>query len=148
MTFSIGDINLPALNDTTLKADVDIKNSKNMFYDNTASWGSGNTGKYLEIPAGKTLSESILTRAGKNIATASEQDLTSLKLVKTKVNGTDRAVESSLLLAGKVDGTKITADVKATPQFKVTYTVSALDENGQPIGNTYVGDNKAAAFPN
>ena len=52
-----------------------------------------------------------------------------------------------LPLSGTVDGSRVISDVKAVPQFKVTYTVSALDENGQPIGNVYVGNNKAAAFP-
>lgn len=34
---------------------------------------------------------------------------------------------------------------KAAAQFRITYIVSALDDTGAAIGNTYVGDDKAAS---
>lgn len=45
---------------------------------------------------------------------------------------------------GQVQNTTRT-DGKATSQFKVTYTVSPLDDNNQPLSAIYVGDDKKDA---
>lgn len=49
---------------------------------------------------------------------------------------------AGLTISGKV-ANKTRTNKKAAAQFKVTYVVSPLDDQGNPIGNTYVGDNKA-----
>lgn len=56
------------------------------------------------------------------------------------------ASTKGLEITGKVFSQK-RSNIKAAAQFKVTYVVSALDNNGDPIGITYVGDDdKIAGF--
>lgn len=117
---TIGDLVLPAVDNTTTKQTVDIiKNSEahaSVFYGKTAN----KTDKVTAIEKGKTLSE-----ASGGVAPTT-----------TGYKGLD--------ITGIVQNTTRT-DKKAAAQFRVTYVVSALDDAGDPIGNTYVGDNKTAA---
>lgn len=60
--------------------------------------------------------------------------------------------ELNITIAGAVDPnysinktTTAAGDAKAVPQFRVTYVVSALDANGKPIGNAYVGNDYGPA---
>lgn len=117
---TIGDLVLPAVDDTTKKSTVDILNDAagqaSVFYGHT----TGKNNKVTAIKKGKTLAE-----AANGIAptAANYKGLEITGIVKNM----DRA------------------NKKAAAQFRVTYVVSALDDAGDPIGNTYVGDNKAAA---
>lgn len=54
------------------------------------------------------------------------------------------ATTNGLVITGKVQK-KVRTNEKAAAQFKVTYVVSALDNNGDPIGITYVGDDENIA---
>lgn len=114
----IGDLILPEVNGTTTSKTV-------TFLDN--SYNSGDnafyktaTNKVTAIPKGQTLAQ-----VGNNIAPG-DANYKGLDITGT-VQAVDRTNE------------------KAAAQFRVTYVVSALDDQGDPIGNTYVGDDKAAA---
>lgn len=115
----IGDLVLPEVNAQTTSSTV-------TFLDNSytggknAFFGQQNAAKLTAIKKGETLAQ-----AGNQIAPGS-------------------ANYKGLEITGKVQAVDRT-NVKAAAQFRVTYVVSALDANGDPIGNTYVGDNKAAA---
>ena len=116
----IGDLVLPEVNSTTMKSTVDIRTNtvgqNSVFYGKTADKND----KVTAIPHGKTLSEAA---GGPEVGAADYKglEITGLVAAKTRTNK------------------------KAAAQFRVTYVVSALDTNGEPIGNTYVGDNKTAA---
>ena len=61
----------------------------------------------------------------------------------------DPAVGNSLTipLSGKIADNAVAADAPASPQFKVKYTISAVGENHDVIGKTYVGnDSREAGF--
>lgn len=117
---TIGGLVLPAVDDATPKQTVDIiKNADahtSVFYGKTAN----KTDKVTAIEKGKTLSE-----ANGGVAPTA-----------TGYKG--------LAITGTVQNTTRN-NKKAAAQFRVTYVVSALDDNGDPIGNTYVGDDKTAA---
>lgn len=117
---TIGDLVLPAVDNTTTKKTVDIINDTeahaSVFYGKTA----GKTTKVTAIEKGKTLAE-----AANGIAPTA-------------------ANYKGLDITGIVQNTTRT-NKKAAAQFRVTYVVSALDDAGDPIGNTYVGDDKKAA---
>lgn len=117
---TIGGLVLPAVDGTTTKQTVDIiKNADahtSVFYGKT----TGKTTKVTAIEKNKTLAE-----AAKGAAPTLAND-------------------KGLVIEGTVQ--KIARNnAKAAAQFRVTYVVSALDDNGDPIGNTYVGDDKTAA---
>lgn len=117
---TIGDLVLPAVDNTTKKKTVDIiKDTEahtSVFYGKTA----GKDTKVTAIAKDQTLSEA----AGGVAPTA--------------------AGYKGLDITGTVQNTTRT-NKKAAAQFRVTYVVSALDDAGDPIGNTYVGDDKTAA---
>lgn len=116
----IGDLVLPAVDNRTKKKTVDIINDTeahaSVFYGKTA----GKDTKVTAIEKDKTLSEA----AGGPAVTD--------------------ATYTGLDITGTVQNV-VRTNKKAAAQFRVTYVVSALDDNGDPIGNTYVGDNKTAA---
>ena len=116
----IGDLVLPEVNSTTMKSTVDIRTNPagqaSVFYGKTAN----KTDKVTVIPNGKTLSEAA---GGPAVDAANYKGL--------DITGTVAAKDRQ--------------NKKAAAQFRVTYVVSALDNQGDPIGNTYVGDNKTAA---
>lgn len=116
----IGDLVLPEVNATTTKNTVDIRTSPagkaSVFYGQT----KGKPDKVTAIPVGKTLAE---VANGVAVGAANYKGLD---------------------ITGKVAVVQRTNE-KAAAQFKVTYVVSALDNKSDPIGNTYVGDNKTAA---
>lgn len=117
---TIGELVLPAVNGTTKKQTVDIrtdaKGKASVFYGRT----TGKLDKVTAIEKGKTLAEAV--------------------------NGVapTAANYKGLTIEGTVQNTTRN-NKKAAAQFRVTYVVSALDDNGDPIGNTYVGDDKTAA---
>ena len=115
---TIGDLVLPVVTPTSKTATVDIRTQgkKTVFYGKT----KGKTDKVTAIKKGETLAQ-----AANGIAP-----------------GTDGY--KGLDITGEVQAAS-RGNTKAAAQFKVTYVVSALDDNGDPIGNTYVGDNNAAA---
>lgn len=117
---TIGDLVLPAVNGTTKKQTVDIINDAeahaSVFYGKT----QGKDTKVTAIEKNKTLSEAA---GGPAVTEATYKGL--------DITGTVKNV--------------VRTNNKAAAQFRVTYVVSALDDNGDPIGNTYVGDNKDAA---
>ena len=117
---TIGDLTLPAVSPTSKTATVDIRNDasahSSAFYGKT----NGKTNKVTAISKGETLSQAA-GGAAPGTAGYKGLDITGIVQNTTRTN------------------------TKAAAQFKVTYVVSALDDNGDPIGNTYVGDNKAAA---
>lgn len=117
---TIGDLVLPAVNDTTKKQTVDIrtnaKGKASVFYGHT----TGKQDKVTAIEKGKTLAE---TANGIAPTEANYKGLEITGIVKNETRN----------------------NTKAAAQFRVTYVVSALDDAGDPIGNTYVGDNKTAA---
>lgn len=76
--------------------------------------------KLTAIPAGQTLAKAA---GGKG---PTEEGYTGLGITGTVKNVTRN-------------------NKKAAAQFRITYIVSALDNNGEVIGNTYVGDDKAAS---
>ena len=116
----IGDLVLPEVNSTTMKSTVDIRTNtvgqNSIFYGKT----KGKDTKVTAIPTGKTLSEAA---GGPAVGDANYKGLS--------ITGT---------VASKTRTNK-----KVAAQFRVTYVVSALDTAGEPIGNTYVGDDKTAA---
>lgn len=57
----------------------------------------------------------------------------------------DPANTLKLDLAGTVKADPNLADKAAAAQFRVQYTVSALDDNGKPLGRVYAGDDRTAA---
>lgn len=89
--------------------------------------------------------------SGKNAfyGQTTENKVTAIKKGETLAQTGDKIAPDSANYKG-LDITGTVANVtrtnkKATAQFRVTYVVSALDDQGDPIGNTYVGDNKTAA---
>lgn len=81
--------------------------------------------KAVDIKTGANMGESAFYKTGKYTAIGSNETL-------------------QLDLAGKVNQA-VRTDKKAVAQFKVTYVVSALDSNGNPIGAPYVGNDSEAA---
>lgn len=71
--------------------------------------------KLQAIPSGQTLSQAAGVRGGKGIG----------------ITGQVKSMTRS--------------NKKAAAQFRISYVISALDDAGNAIGSTYVGDNKAAA---
>lgn len=115
---TIGDLTLPDVNNTKKTATVDFVKNYNL--GDNAFYGKTTAGKVTAIEKDKTLSEAA---GGPAVGTATYKGL--------DITGT---------VANKVRTNK-----KAAAQFRVTYVVSALDAQGEPIGNTYVGDDKTAA---
>lgn len=115
---SIGDLPLPEVNDTTRSSTVSFLTTKPTcaFYGKTA----GKPNKLTEIRSGQTLSEA----AGGPAVNADNY-------AGLGISGTVQAIART--------------NQKAAAQFKITYVVTTLDTQGEPIGNTYVGDNKAAS---
>lgn len=115
---SIGDLTLPEVNNTTKSNTVSFLTNKTpcAFYGKT----QGKQDKLTEIPSGQTLSQAAGGPA------VNEENYRGLGI------------------SGTVKSTTRT-NIKAAAQFKITYVVTTLDTQGNPIGNTYVGDNKAAA---
>lgn len=115
---TIGGLTLPEVNTNTSSATVTFLKTQNncAFYGKTA----GKTNKLTAIEANKTLSEAAKTTAA------------------------DTVTNDGLKITGKVVS-KDRTNLKAAAQFKVTYVVSALDDNGDPIGITYAGDDENIA---
>ncbi len=115
---TIGDLTLPSVNENTSQNTVVFLDAKKScaFYGKT----TGKTDKLTSIPAGQTLSQA----AGGPAVT--------------------EAAYKGLGISGTVSNDTRT-NKKAAAQFRVTYVISMLDANGDPLGNTYVGDNKAAS---
>ena len=114
----IGDLVLPEVNAQKTTNTVDFIN--NYTGGKNAFYGQTTENKVTAIKKGETLAQ-----AGNQIAPGS-------------------ANYKGLDITGEVQAVNRT-NVKAAAQFRVTYVVSALDANGDPIGNTYVGDDKTAA---
>ena len=76
--------------------------------------------------------------------TANKTDkLTAIETTKT-LSAAAGGTTKGLVITGKVVSQQRT-NTKAAAQFKVTYVVSALDANGDPIGITYAGDDENIA---
>lgn len=114
----IGDLVLPEVNNT--KKSNTVTFLADDYAGGKNAFYDQDAGKLVAIKKGETLAQ-----AGNQIAPGDAN------YKGLEITGTVQAVERT--------------NKKATAQFKVTYVVSALDDNGVPIGNTYVGDNKAAA---
>ena len=69
------------------------------------------------------------------------QAIPSGKSLSVAAGGTDG---KGLHITGEVKSVTRT-NQKAAAQFRIRYVISALDDAGDPIGSTYVGDNRAAA---
>lgn len=115
----IGDLVLPEVNSAKKTNTVNFLD-KSYNSGKNAFFGQQNATKVTAIKKGQTLSEA----AGGSPETAADYK-------GLGISGTVAAVERT--------------NKKAAAQFRVTYVVSALDTNGDPIGNTYVGDNRTAA---
>ena len=115
---SIGDLPLPEVNDTNRSSTVSFLTTTPdcAFYGKT----KGKPTKLTEIRSGQTLSEA----AGGPAVNADGYE--------------------GLGISGTVHATNRN-NIKAAAQFKITYVVTTLDTTGDPIGNTYVGDDKAAS---
>lgn len=112
---SIGDLVLPVVNATTKSATVKIATDG----QNTAFYDDDNN-KIQAIANGQTLSQAA---GGPAAGTAGYKGLG----ITGKI--------------AKIDRT----DKGAAAQFRIRYVISALDAAGDPVGSTYVGDDKTAA---
>lgn len=115
---TIGDLVLPEVSDTQKSNTVTFLD--NAYASGTNAFYDQDTTKLVAIKKGETLAQ-----AGNQIAPG-DANYKGLEITGTVANVTR-------------------TNKKAAAQFRVTYVVSALDDQGNPIGNTYVGDNKAAA---
>lgn len=112
----LGDYVLPELDRSNTKKTVTFLNDK----PETCVFYDKASGKLTKIEAGKTISE---VKTGKAPTSPDYKGIT---------------------ITGKVSS-MVRTNKKAAAQFKVTYVVSPLDDDGNPIGNTYVGDSKPAS---